>query len=115
MADRAQILPWQHRAFNRLPRHVRALDVAGFDSAGDLTSLGKIEEFCLLTEYVTGEGYFRDLERIRDGGTATALDLERADVLCDYLAGIHRRPVNQPGLYARRIRELAGHGECIMG
>src|ERR1700758_4578825 len=27
MADRAQILLWSHAAFNRLPRHVRSLDV----------------------------------------------------------------------------------------
>jgi hypothetical protein len=31
MSDRAQILLWQHRAFNCLPGHVRALDVAGSD------------------------------------------------------------------------------------
>ncbi len=61
MADRAQILLWEHRAFNSLPRHVRALDVAGFDCAGGLNSLGNVEEFCLLTEYAEGEGYFRDL------------------------------------------------------
>src|SRR5579863_5170099 len=47
MSDRAQILLWQHRAFNCLPRHIHALDVAGFDSAGGLTSVGRIEEFCL--------------------------------------------------------------------
>ncbi len=115
MADRAQILLWQHRAFNALPRHIRALDAGGFDSAGALTSVGQIEEFFLLTEYATGEGYARDLERIGRGGTATSLDFARADALCDYLAEIHRVPVVQPGLYVRRIRELVGHGECIMG
>jgi hypothetical protein len=115
MADRAQILLWEHRAFNSLPRHVRALDVAGFDCAGGLNSLGNVEEFCLLTEYAEGEGYFRDLERIRETGTATALDFARTDALCDYLAGIHQKTVDRPGLYTRRIRELVGHGECIMG
>ena len=30
MADRAQILLWSQAAFNRLPRHVRSLDVGGF-------------------------------------------------------------------------------------
>src|SRR5271167_3930211 len=30
MADRAQILLWQHKAFNLLPKHVRAVDIAGF-------------------------------------------------------------------------------------
>jgi aminoglycoside phosphotransferase (APT) family kinase protein len=39
----------------------------------------------------------------------------RADALCDYLLEIHRVRGTEPGLYARRIRELVGHGECIMG
>jgi hypothetical protein len=50
MADRAQILLWEHKAFNRLRRHVRALDVGGFDGKGELVSLGNIDEFCLVTE-----------------------------------------------------------------
>jgi hypothetical protein len=115
MADRAQVLLWQHRAFNNLPRHVRAMDVAGIDTAGRLSSVGNVEEFCLLTEYASGEGYARDLERIRENGKATALDFARSDALCDYLVEIHRSPVNQPRRYARRIRELVGHGECIWG
>lgn len=115
MADRAQILLWQRRAFNCLPRHIRALDVAGIDSAGELTSLGSAEEFCLLTEYAAGDSYAQDLERVLASGTALPLDLSRVDALCDYLAEIHRNPVDQPGLYTRRVRELVGHGECIMG
>jgi aminoglycoside phosphotransferase (APT) family kinase protein len=39
----------------------------------------------------------------------------RADALCDYLVDIHRVHGTDPGLYVRRIRELVGHGECIMG
>jgi aminoglycoside phosphotransferase (APT) family kinase protein len=39
--------------------------------------------------------------------------------LCDYLARIHavKGPESEPyaQLYARRIRELLGHGECIFG
>jgi streptomycin 6-kinase len=115
MADRAQILLWEHKAFNLLPRHVRALDVAGFDAGEALISLGKVDELCLLTEYAEGEGYFRDLEKMRENGAASALDFARADALCDYLAEIHRTPVNDVALYTRRIRELVGHGECIMG
>lgn len=115
MADRAQILLWEHRAFNRLPRHVRSLDVGGFQSDGSIVSLGKVEEACLLTEYVEGQNYSLDLERIRDSGVLTDLDLARADALCDYLLAIHAEPINDLGLYKRRIRELLGHGECIMG
>ena len=115
MSDRAQVLLWQHKAFNCLPRHIHAIDVGGFDAAGNLTSVGQIEEFCLLTEYASGKGYADDLERILREGKATDLDFARADALCDYLAEIHRRRVDQPGLYVRRNRELVGHSECIMG
>lgn len=115
MPDRAQELLWAHQAFNRLPRHVRSIDVCGFQPGGRMVSTGKIEEFCLLTEYVEGEGYSQDLERLRDTGELTELDLARADALCDYLVEIHQARGKDPGLYIRRIRELVGHGECIMG
>jgi hypothetical protein len=115
MSDRAQILLWQHKAFNSLPRHVRALDVAGFGPGGTLTSLGDLGEFCLVTEFAEGQLYARDLHRMLESGVATSLDFDRCDALADYLAGVHRTPVNQPGLYARRVRELVGHGECLMG
>jgi hypothetical protein len=115
LADRAQELLWEHGAFNALPRHVRSLDVAGVRSGGEFVSLGSVEEFCLLTEYVEGENYAKDLERLAADGELTALDLTRADALCDYLVEIHRVAGTDPNLYVRRIRELVGHGECIMG
>jgi hypothetical protein len=115
MSDRAQILLWAHEAFNTLPRHARALDVGAFRSDGALLSLGKVDEFCLLTEYVEGQGYNLDLERIRDSCSLTDLDLARSDALCDYLVQIHQAHGPDPGFYIRRIRELVGHGECIMG
>ncbi len=125
MADRAGELLWEHQAFNRLPRHVRSLDVCGFEPDGGLISVGKVEEFCLLTDYVEGQSYSKDLERIRDTGVLTELDLARADALCDYLVEIHKvrgtevhgtgMRGTEAGLYVRRIRELVGDGECIMG
>ncbi|HVV44947.1 MAG TPA: phosphotransferase, partial [Bryobacteraceae bacterium] len=120
MADRAQILLWQHAAFNRLPRHVRALDVGGFRRDGGMTSVGDADEFYLLSEYVAGEPYALDLERLTKAHAAGAADVARADALCDYLADIHREPTghaasDRASLYARRIRELVGHGECVMG
>jgi len=118
MADRAQALLWENCAFNTLPRHIRSLDAGGIQYDGSLISLGKVEEVCLLTEYAEGQGYNLDLERLRHTGSLTDLDLARADALCDYLVEIHRPPASGaglPGLYVRRIRELVGHGECIMG
>lgn len=115
MADRAQELIWENRAFNLLPRHVRSFDVCGFHPDGRMVSIGDVEEFCLLTDYVEGNPYSLDLERLRDTGDATALDLQRADALCDYLVDIHSARGADPGLYTRRIRELVGSNECIMG
>lgn len=89
MADRAQELIWANQAFNRLPLHVRSLDVSGIQSSGCLISIGCAEEFCLLTEYAEGESYARDLERLRENGVLTELDLARSDALCDYLISIH--------------------------
>lgn len=115
MSDRAQILLWQRDAFNRLPRHIRAIGAGTFQMDGTLRSIGSPEEFFLLTEYAEGAGYFLDLERIARTGALTQLDLARADALADYLAGIHNVPGSDSNLYIRRIRELVGHGECIMG
>ena len=115
MSDRAQMLLWDHEAYNHLPLHAHALDVGGFARDGSLLSLGNVEEFFLLVEHVEGHGYIRDLARLQAGGKLTDLDLARADALCDYLADIHREKGPDPGLYVRRIRELVGHGECIMG
>jgi hypothetical protein len=114
-SDRAQAILWEYSAFNDLPRHVRTVDCGAFLDSGEALSLGAAREFFLLTDFVTGVGYFRDLERIRSTGRATFEDLERVRALSTYLAEIHSRKNVVPGLYVRRIRELIGHGECIMG
>jgi hypothetical protein len=115
MEDRAQVLLENHRLFNRLPRHVRAFDIGSFRGEGEIVSLKGSREFFLLQEYVEGNGYFQDLSRLLQTDTLTDLDLERADALCDYLVNIHGVAGPDPALYVRRIRELVGHGECIMG
>ena len=114
-SDRAQAILWEHSCFNQLPRHVPSLDSGAFLDSGRIISTGLTREFFLLTEFVTGNGYFKDLERIRDSGKAAQGDLDRALALSDYLAEIHAKKFYSPGLYTRRIRELLGHGECIMG
>jgi len=115
MADRAQMLLWDHGAYNALPRHARSLDVGAFGRDGNLLSVGDAEEFFLLVEYVEGTGYIRDIARLQEGAPLRELDRSRADALCDYLAEIHAVRGPDPGLYVRRIRELLGHGECVMG
>jgi hypothetical protein len=115
MSDRAQSLIWEHSSFNNLPRHVRSIDVGAFRRDGHLVSLGDAEEFFLLTEYAEGRGYFEDLLRMKADPRLTDPDIARADALCDYLADIHRVKGGDTGLYERRVRELVGHSECIMG
>ncbi len=105
---------WSHQAFNHLPRHVRSLDVGGFSPDG-LVALGKVDEFCLLTEYAEGQPYALDLEKLRESGRLTDLDAARAGALCNYLVEIHAERSTDARLYLRRNRELVGDGECIMG
>lgn len=114
MADRAAIWLWSHRAFNRLPQHVPSIDVGAFDGDGSLVSLGDAEEFFLLTVFAEGEVYAEDLHRLR-GDDLRDADRQRCDTLCDYLLEVHAERGPDPQLYVRRIRELVGHGECIMG
>jgi len=115
MADRAQSLLWDHTAFNSLPRHVRSIDVGAFMTNGKAVSLGNAEEFFTLTDYGEGIPYATDLERILQSDDLKDGDIQRADALCDYLAMIHSVKNSEGGLYTRRIRELVGHSECIMG
>lgn len=114
-SDRAQAVLWEHSAFNRLPRHVRSIDSGAFLESGAVISTGRAEEFFLLTEFVAGSAYFKDLERLRDGASAGKNDFERVSALADYLVGIHGLKHDAPALYFRRIRDLLGHGECVMG
>lgn len=115
MADRAAMLLWEYQSFNNLPRHVRALDVGALARDGSAKTLGDCVELFLLTELVEGAEYHRDLDRIRDTDAVAALDLRRCQVLAEYLAEIHAAKHSDPGLYERRIRELIGHNECILG
>jgi len=52
---------------------------------------------------------------LRKNDALTDLDVARANVLCDYLLDIHRVRGADAGIYIRRVRELVGDGECIMG
>jgi hypothetical protein len=114
-ADRAQALLWDYESYGRLPQHVPALDVGAFAGDGSLFSVAPAKEFFVLTQWADGSAYQRDLERIMRTGRLAPLDGARMRALADYLARIHRTKRRQPDLYRRRLRELIGHGECIMG
>lgn len=114
-SDRAGILLWQHSAFNKLPRHVRSVDVGAFTKTRDLKSLGDCDEFFVVTEFVEGKLYHKDLDRIRETKQLTSVDLDRCRALSNYLAEVHKMKSGCEELYVRRVRDLVGHGECIMG
>ena len=115
-SDRAGILLWQHSSFNKLPNHVHSVDVGSFlNDCQSMKSLGDCIEFFLLTDFVEGALYHSDLDRIAQKCSLVDLDEERCIVLADYLAGIHSVKKDAPQLYIRRIRDLVGHGEGILG
>ena len=114
-ADRAQALLWDYDSYGRLPRHVPALDVGAFTARGSLFSIAPAREFFVLTEWADGTSYHVDLERLARTGRLLQVDRDRAKALARYLVKIHQVKRRDPDLYRRRLRELIGHGECIMG
>ncbi len=113
--DRAANLLLDHSTFNDLPRHVKSRDVGALSDGGALISLGEAGEFFHLTEYAEGKPYAADLHRISGAGQLEPGDEDRALALADYLVEIHAVEHSDALLYRRRIRDLIGHGEGIMG
>ncbi len=120
LADRAHLCILAHDTFNNLDKHVTSIDAGAVTKKGELVSVGDAEEYFILDGFVDGTEYFRDLERIKDENKLGPYDIDRCRVLSDYLTGIHKNTgpsekKTRSMLYARRIRDLVGHGECIMG
>ncbi|HKZ04781.1 MAG TPA: aminoglycoside phosphotransferase family protein [Methylomirabilota bacterium] len=112
--DRAWQALYAHRAYNTFPGHVRSLDVGFRRADGELVSAADAVEFFQLVEKADGALYWLDLDRLLTG-ELRPLDVERATALARFLARAHGERRDEPTLYARRIRELVGHGECLMG
>ena len=116
ISDRAGEILWSYKAFNKLPKHVKAVDVGYISVDGELKSVSDFEEFYIVTEYVSGRLYKDFLFEISHLDRPRDVDLRLVDTLADYIADIHSvKPDIDPWLYNRRIRDLVGHGECIMG
>jgi len=113
--DRVAAVWLDFRTFGRLPRHVPAVDMLIHTRDGNLKSVRDADEMLLVTDYRAGRLYAEDLVRIRDHATITSLDIRRAERLGAYLAKIHRKKRCDPALWRRRLRDLVGHGEGIMG
>jgi aminoglycoside phosphotransferase (APT) family kinase protein len=80
-----------------------------------LISLGETGEFFHLTKYAEGTPYAADLHRISEATELVPEDEDRATTLAEYLAEIHAVKHVDATVYRRRIRDLVGHGEGIMG
>jgi hypothetical protein len=113
--DRVAAVWLDFKTFNRLPRHVPAVDMVLRSGEGKMKSIGGTEEILLVTAYRSGRPYADDLIRIRDEGKIQPLDTKRAEKLASYLAEIHQVKHDEPTLWRRRLRDLVGHGEGIMG
>jgi aminoglycoside phosphotransferase (APT) family kinase protein len=113
-ADRAWQALYGHDAYNDFPRHARSLDVGFIRAGGEIVSAADAVDFFQLVEKVEGQLYWRDLDRMLQA-PATALDTARTRALAGFLAQVHATKRDDPALYARRVRELVGHGECVMG
>lgn len=113
-ADRAWQALFAHTAYNGFPRHVRSLDVGVARASGELVSVADAAEFFQVVDRAEGELYWHDLERLL-GAPLRDLDVARAEALARFLAEVHRVRRDAPALWERRLRELVGHGECLMG
>ena len=113
-ADRAWQALYGHPAYNSFPRHVRSLDVGVLRASGAVDSIADAVEVFQLVEHADGTLYWLDLQRLIDA-PLRGLDVERATALARFLADVHRERRDEPTLYHRRLRELVGHGECLMG
>ncbi|MFA5866694.1 MAG: phosphotransferase [Actinomycetota bacterium] len=115
LADRAHGVVLAGETFNKLPRHIELMDTGAITKDGQLISIGAADNFFIFDKYAGGREYFRDLERIKSDGALTDNDRERCRALSKYLTEIHAVKKDAPELYVRRIRDLVGQGECIMG
>lgn len=119
--DRVAAVWLDFQTFNELPRHVAAVDMVGIDEDAGLNSLQDLRELLLVTTYQPGQLYAEDLLHLRDDGRVSQQDFERVEALASYLAQIHSRQYkgddgeHQGALWRRRLRDLVGHGEGIMG
>jgi hypothetical protein len=101
--------------FERMPQHVRVVDVGVIGEGGELQSTRGATEHYLITTYAPGTMYAQDLRRVAAERVAMPNDVARVDVLARYLAALHT-PIAPVGTrYRRAIRDLLGSGEGIFG
>lgn len=114
-SDRAGMLLLALDSYNYLPKHVRAIDVISECPDGSMRPIGGGKEYFLLMERAHGMNYFQDLERMSGKFVLEAEDIRKIRLMVDYLAKIHAVKTVSRNLYVRKLRDIIGHGECLMG
>ncbi|NDV20185.1 phosphotransferase [Pseudodesulfovibrio sp. JC047] len=112
--DRGACLMFQYETSARMERHVLPLGLGYVDGSDSLVPVDEPREFFILNEKLDGHDYFLDLDRIRTGDIRDA-DETLAREFGRWLARIHHVKHDDPHLYYRRVRNLLGSSECILG
>ncbi|WP_319543839.1 aminoglycoside phosphotransferase family protein [uncultured Pseudodesulfovibrio sp.] len=112
--DRGAILMFQYETSARMEKHVHPLGLGYVDHSDALVPMDEPKEFFILNEKLEGHDYFLDLDRIKSGDFRES-DVETAREFARWLARVHSVKLDDTHLYYRRIRNLLGSSECILG
>lgn len=114
-SDRAQVFLLDLETYNNLPKHAKALDVLAEMEDGSIKSIGGGREYYILMERVEGRDYFNDLREFSKKDRLDTIDREKIRIMTSYLSDIHSVKRESRNLYFRKLRDIIGHGECLMG
>ncbi len=114
-SDRAEVFLLASETYGKFPSHVKALDVLSMQPNGSAMSISGGAEYYLVMEEGEGVSYFDDLREMRELKNLRRRDRERVSALARFLARAHARKKDAPALYLRKVRDIIGHGECLMG
>ncbi|MBI4823345.1 MAG: phosphotransferase [Nitrospirae bacterium] len=114
-SDRAGMLLLALNNYGRLLKHVKALDVLSLGKKGILKSIGGGKEYFLLMEQAEGTSYFKDLKEFSKKKCLDEEDKKKILLMAEYLRKIHSVKKRSRTLYLRKLRDIIGHGECLMG
>lgn len=113
--DRAAVFLLAFDSYNSLPGHVRAVDVLSLKDDGSIRSISGGMEYYLLMERAEGRDYFHDLREMKDKDALNEGERKKILAVVEYLREIHSVKKDDRILYLRKIRDIVGHGECLMG
>ncbi|NTU43230.1 MAG: phosphotransferase [Nitrospirales bacterium] len=114
-SDRAAVFLLDLDEHNLLPRHAKAIDVLAVKADGTVISIGGGREYYFLMERVEGTDYFNDLRQLSAKKALEERDRAKIMAMSSYLAEIHSVKQTSRSLYWRKVRDIIGHGECLMG